>query len=66
VGSNAAHGKYDDAAREYQNYNQFINGGVQPAIGRAEPWSLFNQSVHDVHYAALRQQLDSNKKQSAK
>ncbi len=66
VGSNAAHGKYDDAAREYQNYNQFINVGVQPAVGRAEPWSLFNQTVHDTHYAALRQQLDSNKKQSAK
>jgi cytochrome c peroxidase len=66
VGSNAAGGKYGDTAREYQNYNHFINVGVQPAVSRAEPWSLFNPAVHDAHYAALRQQLKSNKKQSAK
>jgi cytochrome c peroxidase len=66
VGSNATGGKYDDAAREYQKYNRFINVEVQPAVGRAEPWSLFNQAVHDAHYAALRQQLESNKSQSAK
>ena len=66
VGSNAAGGKYDDTAREYQNYNHFINVGVQPAVSRAEPWSLFNTAIHDAHYAALRQQLESNKKQSAK
>jgi hypothetical protein len=66
VGSNAAGGKYDDAAREYRNYNQFITAGVQPAVGRAEPWSLFNPAVRDAHYAAMRRQLESNKKQSAK
>lgn len=66
VGSNAARGKYDDAAREYQNYNRFINVGVRPAVGRAERWSLFNPVVHDAHYAALRQRLESNRKQPAK
>jgi Di-haem cytochrome c peroxidase len=66
VGSNAAGGKYDDAAREYQNYNHFITVGVQPAVSNAERWSLFNPAVHDAHYAALRQQLDSNGKQSVK
>jgi cytochrome c peroxidase len=66
VGRNAAVGKYAAMAREYQNYNHFINVGVQPAVSRAEPWSLFNPAVHDAHYAALRQQLESNKKQSAK
>jgi cytochrome c peroxidase len=66
VGSNAAGGKYDDAAREYQNYNHLIAVGVQPAVGRAEPWSLFNPAVHDAHYAALRRQLESNRKQSAR
>jgi hypothetical protein len=66
VGSNAAGGKYDDAAREYQDYNHFIAVGVQPAVGKAEPWSLFNPAVRDAHYAALRKQLESNKKQSAK
>jgi hypothetical protein len=66
VGSNAAGGKYDDAAREYQNYNHFINVGVQPAVGRAEQWSLFNPAIRDAHYAALRKQLESDRKQSAK
>jgi hypothetical protein len=66
VGSNAAGGKYDDAAREYRNYNHFITVGVQPAVGRAEPWSLFNPTVRDALYAAMRRQLESNKKQSAK
>jgi cytochrome c peroxidase len=66
IGSDAAGGKYDDAAREYRNYNHFMTVGVQPAVGRAEPWSLFNPAVRDAHYAALRQQLESNKKQSAK
>jgi hypothetical protein len=27
---------------------------------------LLNTAIHDAHYAALRQQLESNKKQSAK
>ncbi len=58
VGSNAAGGKYDEAAREYQNYNHFISVGVRPAVGNAERWSLFNPDVHDAHYAALRQQLE--------
>ena len=66
VGSNAAGGKYDDAAREYQNYNHFITVGVQPAVSNAERWSLFNPAVHDAHYAALRRQLESNRKQSVK
>ena len=66
VGSNATAGKYDDAAREYQNYNHCISVEVQPAVSRAEPWSLLNKAVHDAHYAALRQQLESNRKQSAK
>jgi cytochrome c peroxidase len=66
VGSNAAAEKYDDAAREYQNYNHFISVEVQPAVSRAEPWSLLNTAVHDAHYAALRQQLGSHRMQSAK
>jgi hypothetical protein len=66
VGSNAAAEKYDDAAREYQNYNHFISVEVQPAVSHAEPWSLLNTAVHDAHYAALRQQLEASKKQSRK
>jgi hypothetical protein len=66
IGSDAAGGKYDEAGREYRDYNHFMTVGVQPAVGRAEPWSLFNPAVRDAHYVALRQQLESHKKQSAK
>jgi cytochrome c peroxidase len=64
IGSDAAGEKYDDAGREYRNYNHFMTVGVQPAVGRAEPWSLFNPAVRDAHY--VRRQLESNKKQSAR
>jgi cytochrome c peroxidase len=66
VGSNAAAGNYDEAAREYQNYNHHISLAVQPAVGRAEPWSLLNPAIHDAHYTALRQQLEFHHKQPAK
>jgi cytochrome c peroxidase len=65
IGSDAAGGKYDDAAGEYRKYNYFMTVGVPTVLGGAEPWSLFNQTVRDAHSAALRQQLES-KKQSAK
>jgi hypothetical protein len=63
VGSAATAGKYDDAAHEYQNYNHFISVEVQPAVRRAEPFSLLNKDVHDAYYAALREQLGSHKNQ---
>jgi cytochrome c peroxidase len=64
IGSDAAGGKYDDAAGEYRKYNYFMTVGVPTVLGNAEPWSLFNPAVRDAHRAALRQQLES-KKQSA-
>lgn len=66
LGSNAAAGNYDEAAREYQNYNHYISLAVQPAVSRAEPWSLLNPAIHDAHYAALRQQLEFHHKRPAK
>ena len=69
VGRDAASGKYDDATREYQNYNRFITVAVQPAVSNAERWSLFNPAVHEAHNAALRQQLETKRrlaKQSTK
>jgi cytochrome c peroxidase len=65
IGSDAAGGKYDDAAGEYRTYNRFMTVGVPTVVGNAERWSLFNPAVRDAHYAALRQLLES-KKQSAK
>jgi hypothetical protein len=34
---------------------------IPALVSRAEPWSLFTPSVHDAHYAALRQILVSKK-----
>jgi cytochrome c peroxidase len=61
----AAEGKYNDAARDYGNYNRFMTAAVPAIVGNAERWSLFNPAVHDAHYAALRQLMES-KKQSAR
>ncbi|MEJ0095660.1 MAG: cytochrome c peroxidase [Methylocella sp.] len=55
----AADGKYNDAANEYRTYNRLMRAGVPVIIGNAEKWSLFNPSIHDAHYAALRQLLQS-------
>jgi cytochrome c peroxidase len=65
IGRHATGGKYDHALREYRNYNRFMTVRVRPDVSRAEPWSLFNPAVREAH-AALRQQIESNKKQSAK
>jgi len=32
---------------------------VPALLAAAEPWSLFNPAVHDAHYAALRQVLQT-------
>jgi hypothetical protein len=32
---------------------------VPALLAGAQPWSLFNPAVHDSHYAALRQVLQS-------
>jgi hypothetical protein len=32
---------------------------VPVALQNAEPWSLFNPTIHDAHYAALRQMLEA-------
>jgi cytochrome c peroxidase len=58
----AAEGNYNDAAGEYRNYNRFMNAGVPAIVSNAERWSLFNPAVHDAHYAALRQLLESKKR----
>jgi hypothetical protein len=57
----AADGKYSDAARDYGNYNRFMTAPVPLIVGNAERWSLFNPVVHDAHYAALRQLMESKK-----
>ena len=51
--------RFADAAAEYRNYRYLMAAAVPALLARAEPWSLFNPAVHDAHYAALRQVLQS-------
>jgi cytochrome c peroxidase len=60
----AAAGKYDDAANEYRNYNRLMTAAVPTVVGNAERWSLLNPAIHDAHYSALRQLLQSKQKSS--
>ncbi len=57
----AAAGQYDDAANEYTMYNRLMTSAVPTIVANAEKWSLFNPAVHDAHYEALRQLLQSRK-----
>lgn len=54
-----ATGRNADAAAEFRNYRNLTAAAVPALLARAEPWSLFNQDVHDQHYAALRQVMQS-------
>ena len=60
----AAAGNYDDAAKEYGNYNRLMTAAVPTVVARAERWSLLNPVNHDAHYAALRRLLQDKQKLS--
>jgi cytochrome c peroxidase len=60
----AAAGNYDDAANEYRNYNRLMTTAVPTIVGQAERWSLLTPVIHDAHYSALRQLLQSKQKLS--
>jgi hypothetical protein len=55
----SAEGRVSDAAAGYKNYRYLMTAAVPAVLAKAEPWSLFNQIVHDAHYAALRQVLQT-------
>jgi di-heme cytochrome c peroxidase len=57
----AAEGRVSDAAAEYTTYRNLMVAAVPTLLARAEPWSLFNPSVHDAHYAALRQVMQNRR-----
>jgi hypothetical protein len=57
----ATAGRFDDAAAEYKNYSYLMVATVPALVSKAEPWSLFTPKVHDAHYAALRQVLQSKR-----
>ncbi|MET4279398.1 MULTISPECIES: cytochrome c peroxidase [unclassified Bradyrhizobium] len=54
-----AAGRNSDAATELRNYRYLMAAAVPALLASAEPWSLFNQTVHDQHYAALRNVMRS-------
>jgi hypothetical protein len=52
-------GRRADAAIDYRNYRYLMAAAVPSLLADAEPWSLFNSTVHDQHYGALRQVMQS-------
>ena len=54
-----AEGRTTDAAAEFRNYRNLTAAAVPAMLARAQPWSLFDPAVHDSHYGALRQVLQS-------
>jgi len=52
-------GRTADAAADYKNYRNLMFAAVPSTLAGAERWSLFNPAVHDRHYGALRQVMQS-------
>jgi cytochrome c peroxidase len=52
-------GRTADAAIDFRNYRYLMAAAVPSLLASAEPWSLFNATVHDQHYGALRQVMQS-------
>ncbi len=53
----AAAGRMADAAADYAAYRDRMVVAVPTLMNNAEQWSLFMRTVHDAHYAALRQTM---------
>jgi cytochrome c peroxidase len=52
-------GRTSDAAADYRNYRSLMAAAVPSLLASAERWSLFNAAVHDRHYEAIRQIMQS-------
>jgi cytochrome c peroxidase len=52
-------GRTADAADDYRNYRSLMVAAVPSLLARADRWSLYNDAVHDRHYEALRQVMQS-------
>lgn len=55
-------GRFDEAIAEFRKINERTFVEVPAVLKKAERWSLFNTEVHDAHYGALGQMLQSDKK----
>jgi cytochrome c peroxidase len=54
-----AEGRSAEAAVDYRNYRYLMVAAVPALLASAEPWSRFNPTNHDAHYAALRRVLQA-------
>jgi mono/diheme cytochrome c family protein len=54
-----AEGRSAEAEVDYRNYRYLMVAAVPTLLASAEPWSLFNPTNHDAHYAALRRVLQA-------
>ncbi len=52
-------GRTADAADDYRDYRSLMVAAVPSILAHADRWSLFNAAVHDRHYEALRQVMQS-------
>lgn len=50
----AADGRFEDAATALAAYRAQL-ATATPVLKAGEPWSLFNPTIHDAHFASLRQ-----------
>jgi hypothetical protein len=54
VGAAAAAGHFDEAAARYLDYRRMVVATVPLALQSAEPWSLFDPTLHAAHQSLLR------------
>lgn len=54
VGDSAQAGRFDETANDFTVFRTHLAAAI-PMLKAAEPWSLFNPSTHDSHFAAVRQ-----------
>jgi hypothetical protein len=59
IGAAAEAGQFEDTAAEYRNFHNLLLGPLPVLLHAAEPWSLFNPAIHDTHYKALQQMLQT-------
>jgi hypothetical protein len=57
VDLDVAAGRFGEAAEEYLNYRKLTSAAAPLALQAAEPWSLFNPTLHAAHQAAMRQAM---------
>jgi Di-haem cytochrome c peroxidase len=55
----ASAGEFDEAAAEYRDFRNLSVGPLPALLHAAQPWSLFNPAIHDAHYNAMREMLQT-------